>query len=423
MTGRAVRAALICGAILIVGYAIRRPAPFAAKPAELFTDAARASWSKSDTRDRGETFDELMRRGGLDAAVIQEILTAAPTLDPRRMRARMPVEFRSESIGAAPNEVVLKLAIDSILRISRDSSGRWSVAQEVLPWEVDTVVMHGAVPDGGSLRSALVSGAEKMFPSVREQLYNAVASVYEYRVDMSRDLQPGDSVDALLERARGPDSTMRVRRVLATRLFVGGKPIEAYHFPTSSDGKTKTRYFDATGKSLATAFLKMPIEFSRISSSFGSRFHPILKIRRMHAGTDYAAVSGTPVRSIADGRVLRAVYNPGGYGNMVEVQHPNGLVSRYAHLRAFASGIRTGTHVDQGQTIGYVGATGLATAPHLHFEILVGGKQTNPAKALKSADGTPLASEYRARFDALRGELAELLGKPEGVVRTLASAQ
>jgi murein DD-endopeptidase MepM/ murein hydrolase activator NlpD len=297
------------------------------------------------------------------------------------------------------------------------------VAQEVLPWDADTVVMHGAVPEGGSLRSALLTGAQAMFPSVREQLYAAVASVYEYRVDMSHDLQPGDSVHALLERARGPDSTMRVRRVLATRLSVGGKPIEAYHFPVESGGKTRTRYFDATGRSLATAFLRAPIEFSRISSSFGSRFHPILKIRRMHSGTDYAAVSGTPIRAIADGRVLRAIYNPGGYGNMVEIQHPNGLVSRYAHMRAFATGVRSGTHVDQGQTIGYVGMTGLATAPHLHFEILVGGKQTNPARALQSADGTPIASEYRSQFDQVKGLLAGLLGRPAGIVRLAAAQQ
>lgn len=417
MTGRAVRAALICGALLTVWYAIRRPAPFAGKPAELF-NASRASWSKQDTLDNGETFETLMRRGGLDAGTIQQILLAAPSIDPRRMRANMPVEFHADSVGAPTNEIVLKLAIDSILRIRRDSVGKWSVESEVLPWETDTVVMHGVVPEGGSLRSALLSGANAMFPSVREQLYGSVARVYEYRVDMSHDLQPGDSVSALVERSRGPDSVTRVGRVLATRLSVGGKAIDAFLFPVaSSSGKTTNRFFDASGKSLATAFLKTPIEFSRISSSFGSRFHPILKIRRMHEGTDYAAVAGTPIRSVADGRVLRAIYNPGGYGNMVEIQHNNGLVSRYGHMRAFASGIRSGVHVDQGQTIGYVGMTGLATAPHLHFEMLVGGKPTNPAVALRNADGTPLEAQYRGEFDARKAALAGMLGQPEGVVR------
>lgn len=420
MTRRVARVALFGVAALIAWFALRRTAPFAPRPAELFeVPRAALSWTHPDTLERGETFEKLMQRGGVDGANTRAILAAAPMLDPRRLRAGMAVDFISDSAGAPTREIVFKLAIDSLLRVARADDGTWTATQQMLPWTTDTVVMHGAVPEGGALRSALASGADAMFPgAAREQLFSLVARVYEYRVDMSHDLRAGDSVSALVERARGPEASTRVSKVLASRLFVGGKPIDAFYFPVDSIGaKPRSKYYDATGKSLATAFLRAPIEFSRISSQFGQRFHPILKINRMHEGTDYAAASGTPVRAIADGTVIRAVYNPGGYGNMVEIRHINGIVTRYGHLRAFGRGIRSGTRVSQGQTIGYVGMTGLATAPHLHFEVLVAGRQTNPVRALRSADGTPLPQRDKPLFDQARALLAGLLSHSEGVVR------
>ena len=421
MTRRITRAALIAAGALIAWFALRRTAPFAPRPAELFDNASRAasSWSRPDTLDSGETFDLLMRRGGIDGVAARAILGAAPMLDPRRLPAGMAVQFIADSQGAPPREIVLKLAIDSLLRITRAPGGSWTAVQDVLPWTVDTVVMRGAVPERGSLHTALSATADLLFPGpAHEPLVIAIASVYDYRVDMTTQLRAGDSVYALVERARGPEFTTRVRRVLATRLFVDAKPMDAFYFPSESAGRQpKSKYYDALGKSLATAFLRTPIEFARISSGFGMRFHPILKVRRPHEGTDYAAASGTPVRSIGDGTVVSAVYNPGGYGNMVEVRHINGIVSRYAHLSRFAPSARRGTRVLQGETVGYVGMTGLATAPHLHFEMLVGGQQRNPAQALKNVDGTPIPAADRPRFEMLRTMLTGLLGRPEGVVR------
>lgn len=413
MTRRFARVATIGVAALFAWYAVERAAPNAPRPAEIFADAAPAFWSWHDTLAQGETFDHVMRRGGFDGSTTREILGAAPMLDPRRLRANMPVEFVADSAGAPPREIVLKLAIDSLLRVRRGDDGSWIAMQEVLPWVTDTVLLRGAVPSGGSLRDALSADAHAHFPNARERLYASVAGVYEYRVDMSSELQPGDSVVALVERSRGPEDATRIQTVLATRLRVNGRTIEAFHFPADSATGRRARHYDAAGMSLATSFLRTPIEFSRISSRFGLRFHPILGVRRMHQGTDYAAVSGTPVRSIADGRVVRAVYNPGGYGNLVEIRHPNGLVSRYAHLRGFARGVRAGTNVAQGQTIGYVGMTGLATAPHLHFEILQAGKAANPERALRNADGTPLPARDRPQFDQVRSMLASLLTRHE----------
>jgi murein DD-endopeptidase MepM/ murein hydrolase activator NlpD len=138
------------------------------------------------------------------------------------------------------------------------------------------------------------------------------------------------------------------------------------------------------------------------------RRHPILGVRRAHQGVDYAASSGTPVRAIGEGIVI-AAGRRGGYGNSIDVRHSNGFVSRYGHLRGFASGIRTGARVSMGQTIGYVGMTGLATAPHLHFEILVGGVHRNPRTALAGRTGAPLPAAERPRFEVAKSQYLELL--------------
>ena len=143
------------------------------------------------------------------------------------------------------------------------------------------------------------------------------------------------------------------------------------------------------------------------------RKHPILGIWRQHKGTDYAANAGTPVRAIGDGTVVFAG-RKNGYGNVLELHHRNGFVSRYGHLRAFAAGIHPGKSVAIGQTIGYVGMTGLATAPHLHFEILVSGVQRDPSVALKRKDGLPIPAGERARFMSLRSTLLAALDRPGG---------
>ncbi len=422
MTARLGRAAFYGLAAVIAWYAVTRDGPAARRPAELFDDSVRAAaavpWTKPDTLGRGETLDLLLQRGGLEPGVTREILAVAPMLDPRRLKAGMAVEFVADDETAPVAEIILKLSIDHRLRIQRDSLGGWIATEERLPWTTDTVVVQGAV--SSSLYQAMASAAGDVFPgqSNTELAWN-VADVYEHRVDMSRDLQPGDSIYALVERSRGPEDATRVGRVLAATLFVGGKPIEAVHFP---DDEGRSKYYDHAGRSLATSFLRTPVEFRRISSNFGARRHPILNTMRMHNGTDYAANSGTPVRSIGDGTVVRANYNSG-YGNVVDVRHPNGYVTRYAHLRGFAKSVSAGARVSMGQTIGFVGATGLATGPHLHFEVLINGKATNPRSALQRTDGTPLPTRHAAAFARVRDELMLAMGRPATSSVNLARAE
>jgi murein DD-endopeptidase MepM/ murein hydrolase activator NlpD len=225
-------------------------------------------------------------------------------------------------------------------------------------------------------------------------------------------MRTGDSVHVLVERARGPQDITRPGRVLAARLFVGGRPMEAFCFPDDAARASCPKYYDSTGRSLATAFLRAPLQFRWISSRFGNRFHPVLRTWRAHQGVDYSANTGTPVRAVGDGTVRRALYS-GGYGNVVDIQHPNGWVTRYAHLSRFAPRARGGARVLQGDVIGYVGATGLATGPHLHFEVLVQGTHRNPADVFARVDGTPLPAADRLHFDRTRDILLAMLdGSP-----------
>ncbi len=165
-----------------------------------------------------------------------------------------------------------------------------------------------------------------------------------------------------------------------------------------------------------------PLAFRRVSSRFGMRHHPVLGVWKMHTGTDYAAASGTPVRTVGDGVVAFAGWK-GGYGNVLEVRHPNGYVSRYGHLRGFATGVRRGARVAMGRTIGYVGTTGLSTAPHLHFELLVGGAQRDPGAALRRASEDVIAGSERAAFDAKRARLLGRLAGGAGASSRVASAE
>ena len=197
---------------------------------------------------------------------------------------------------------------------------------------------------------------------------------------------------------------------------LSGSDVSAIRFESAS---SSAQYYDAAGKSLRAQFLRAPLEFRRISSTFGIRFHPILGRWKAHKGTDYAAAPGTPVRAIGDAVVIRAGWS-GGYGNMLELRHRNGYVTRYGHLRGFAAGVRAGARVAIGQTVAYVGTTGLSTGPHLHFEVLIGGVQHDSRVALRSIAGEPLAGSERGAFDQMRDQMLASLGGTTGVVRLAA---
>lgn len=386
----------VSGALAAFAIAFMRPLPERRPLADVAGLAA--SWQERvDSVAGGETLGKVLERGGVSGTEMHEVLNVATStraLNPNRVRRGMRISFGALRTDSAPRQVSFHVDVDRVLRLVRADSG-WTARVDSIPWTTDTLVVRGEITD--NLYEGLDAAQADLPSESRRELAWSVANIFEFRIDMSRDVQQGDAFTVLVERRKLPNGISRMGDVLAATFTNGGTTVEAIRH--LADGKAK--YYDQQGRSLAANFLLAPLEFRRISSGFGGRRHPVLGIFRRHQGTDYAAGSGTPVRAIGDGVVIAAGVR-GGYGNVIDVRHVNGIVTRYGHLRGFAKGVRAGTRVSMSQTIGYVGMTGLATGPHLHFEVLVNGVARNPRTTLQAKAGPPLPATQRAGFDALR---------------------
>ncbi len=419
MTSTPAKLLVATGCLVIGAAVIAVGRPVHVRPAARVFDAgprvsAVALWTTQvDTVRRGEPLGVVLERVGVPRDEAAKALLAASAIDTRRILPGTTITTRTNPDSGA-SEIVFQLSIDRLVRLSRTAASTWAEKEEKLPWTTDTVVVGGVV--SSSLTAALAEGAEAFPHKVRAEVAYALADILEYRVDLSRDLRQGDSIRVLVERERAPNGAVRPGNIIAARLMVDGRKVETLRFAQGE----RTLYFDGEGKSMRAAFLRAPLAFRRISSVFGLRRHPILGVTRAHQGMDYAAASGSPVRALGDGRVVFAGRR-GGYGNVVEIRHHNGFVTRYAHLKGFAKGIRAGASVAISRTIGYVGTTGLSTAPHLHFEVLVGGKHRDPRVALRNVTGEPLAKAQQTAFARLKAELFARLDEPSAPVLRAAS--
>ena len=220
------------------------------------------------------------------------------------------------------------------------------------------------------------------------------ARIFGFEVDFQRDIRKGDWFEILYEKFEDDNNKVRdTGKIIYASMYVNGEEINLYNFNYKNDEE----YYDIKGKSITKSLMKTPINGARLSSSFGMRKHPILGYNKMHRGTDFAAPSGTPIMASGSGTVTRARWCGGG-GNCVKIKHNSTYETIYAHMKAFAKGIREGKKVKQGQIIGYVGSTGLSTGPHLHYEVLVNGKKVNSQK-LKLPSGKILKGDERKQFE------------------------
>ncbi len=227
-------------------------------------------------------------------------------------------------------------------------------------------------------------------------LANDLSEIYAWTIDFF-DLKKGDIYKIFFTKLFVDGKYIGIGKIKATNFIHQKKSYYAFYFNQNGRGD----YFDENGNSLERTFLKAPLKYRRISSRFtNSRYHPILKIRRPHHGVDYAAAAGTPVHSIGDGIIIKTGYQRLGAGRYIKIKHNSIYTTQYAHLRAYAKGIKRGVHVKQGQLIGYVGQTGLATGPHLDFRIFKNGKAINPLK-IKSPPAKPIQKKYLPAFDSL----------------------
>jgi murein DD-endopeptidase MepM/ murein hydrolase activator NlpD len=337
---------------------------------------------------RNDTLDQIFRQLRLslsDLADIRALDEARHALDRIRPGELLTFFKRGDQLVGLQRPI----SVRQTLKVERDASDRFRATVEDVPLvrEVATV--------SGSINSSLFAAGSAA--GLRDATITEIADIFRWDVDFVLDLRAGDSFTVVYERFAKDGEVVDEGDVLAAEFINDGKRFRAVRY-TNLAGQAD--YYTPEGTSLRKAFLKAPVQFSRISSVFNpSRRHPVLNTIRAHRGVDYAAPTGTPVQAAGAGRVqFRGT--KGGFGNLVEIAHASGVVTRYGHLSRFAAGLKTGQRVEQGQVIGNVGMTGLATGPHLHFEYIERGTYIDPQKAMRRATpGAPVSAAERADFD------------------------
>lgn len=274
---------------------------------------------------------------------------------------------------------------DATLVVERTSTG-FSASEKALQLTAQTHFKTGEIT------SSLFGATDAA--DIPDPIAIQLAEIFSGDIDFYRDLRKGDRFTVVYESLIHHGQHVRSGRVLAAEFVNNNKTHQAYWFQTEEG---KGGYYSADGKSLRKAFLRSPLEFSRVTSGFSNaRLHPVLNITRAHKGIDYGAPIGTRVRAVADASVEFAG-RQGGYGNLVILKHQGAYSTAYGHLNGFGPGIRKGARVSQGDTIGFVGQTGIATGPHLHYEFRVNSQQVNPM-AVTLPDAVPLNATSLQRF-------------------------
>ena len=270
---------------------------------------------------------------------------------------------------------------------------------ERLSHTAEAEIAHAA----GTIDSSLFLAAQKA--GLSDNLTMALAGIFGYDVDFALDIREGDSFSVIYEDRYLDGEFIGHGHILAAEFINQGRRYQAVRY---TDASGNTDYYTPEGKSLRKAFLRTPVSVSRISSHFNpNRRHPVLNTIRAHRGVDYAAPTGTPIMATGSGKVVH-IGNKGGYGRTVVLQHGSQYSTLYAHMSRYAKGLRNGSRVQQGQVIGYIGSSGLATGPHLHYEFLVNGVHRNPL-TVKLPDAAPIRAEYKEDFmAAARTLLAQL---------------
>ena len=271
----------------------------------------------------------------------------------------------------------------------RKNQNNFDVKENILQLYKKEVVVRNIITNN-LYSSAVAVGVE---PNIIVEF----ARIYGFEVDFQRDIRKGDWFEILYEKFEDDNKKVRdTGKIIYASMYVNGEEINLYNFKY----KKEEEYYDIKGKSITKSLMKTPINGARLSSSFGMRKHPILGYNKMHRGTDFAAPSGTPIMASGSGTVTRARWCGGG-GNCVKIKHNSTYETIYAHMKAFAKGIKEGRKVKQGQIIGYVGSTGMSTGPHLHYEVVVNGKKVN-SQRLKLPSGKILKGAAREEFELER---------------------
>jgi murein DD-endopeptidase MepM/ murein hydrolase activator NlpD len=359
--------------------------------------------SRSLRVGRGDTLMDMLVDAGVVRREAHEAIVALREFyDPRRLRPGQEIRVILSEGADAGRLLALGLQpdVEQELRVTRGGDGGFfaeTVARELL---------RVAINAEGRIDNNLSSAAQDAglpMPVLVEMI-----RIFSFDVDFQRELQPGDSFEVLYEALFEDDGSLaKTDGVLYASLTLSGDRLDLYNFTPHSG---HADFFDGKGQSVRKTLMRTPIDGARLSSRFGMRKHPILGYTRLHKGTDFAAPRGTPIYAAGDGVVESAGRN-GAYGKYLRIRHNSTYKTAYAHMTRIAKGMRRGKRVRQGQIIGYVGSTGRSTGPHLHYEVLRGGRQVNPLK-IKLPSGEKLKAadlesfhRHRERIDALRQQV------------------
>ena len=345
---------------------------------------------------RGDNLVAVLLRAGLSAEVSHEVAAALRKggADLRRLRPGGTIDIIWSPADEATSVSWQQSPWLGYAAVAGENGWEGKVLKTTPDVRVATV--HGRVER--SLFHAIDEAGEQ------PQLVIALVNIFEWDFDFTADTRAGDRFRLVVEKRYAGDAFVSYGRVLAAQYQSERRLLTGIAFAV---GK-RFAYYDADGRSLRKMFLKSPLAFTRITSGFTyARPHPILGGRRPHLAIDYAAPTGTAIRAVADGVVVKAGWD-GGYGRVVRIRHRAGYQTLYAHLSRFGRGIRSGARVNQRQVIGYVGTTGMSTGPHLHYEVLKGGRRVNPLGE-KFIPGDPVPAARRAEFQRHAGTLIERL--------------
>jgi murein DD-endopeptidase MepM/ murein hydrolase activator NlpD len=357
---------------------------------------------------RNDTMDAIFRRMSLDKsdlAAIRNLPGIRQSMDFLKPGDAIRLTHLD---GGAIKELSRKVSETQTLKVVRADEG---FAAQLIDNPVQTRIRNATA----TIDSSLFQAAEAA--NVSDMVALKLANVFAWDIDFVLDIRSGDRFTAVYEQIYQDGKYLRDGEVLAAEFVNDGKVYRAVRY-TAEDGTTG--YYTPEGRPLRKAFLRAPVDFTRVSSGFNpARLHPILNTIRGHMGTDYAAPTGTPVHAAGDGRISFAGTR-GGYGRAIVLAHSNSVSTLYGHMSRFAKNLKVGSHVSQGEVIGYVGMTGLATGPHLHYEYLMNGVHKNP-QTVHLPGALPLRAESLGRF---RDAAAPLLGSldPPSTVATAAAA-
>jgi murein DD-endopeptidase MepM/ murein hydrolase activator NlpD len=353
----------------------------------------------------GSSLGNMLKKHNVEAREAYDIITALRRVfNPRKIKAGDILKIAKDE-----NDAILELrykpSTELTIIIKRDSLNQFIALADTLPVYTETGFVYGTLET--TLYDAVLGAGES------PELIMNFTDIFQWDIDFFTEPRVGDRFAILFEKQFVVDrlthlpSFLRYGEVIAGAYLKKDSSYIAFNFP---DDKGYPRFYDVHGNSFQKTFLKSPLNYRRIASYFSrARFHPILKIVRPHTGIDYSAARGTPVVAAADGRIVHIGWL-GGYGKCIKISHKNGTyITLYGHLSRYATGLKPGSQVVQNQVIGYVGSTGLATGPHLHYTMYLNGKPINPLK-IRPSSGKSIAPDLMPQFSEMRDIFLARLG-------------